>query len=149
MSNEIPKETPRTLSRGLLYCTRALRLLCPCCGTRPLFPPLRSTRRFYDWFQPLDGCPRCGFPYEREPGYFLMATWAFSYTAGCLFGMLVFGLLTLTPLSIAWQVFLPCLSVFVFCSLTARHARALFLAFDRFFDPDSDRTENDPPFEGR
>ena len=43
------------------------------CGRRPIFLPVRRVRGFNDWFTPLDGCPRCGYPYEREPGYFLLA----------------------------------------------------------------------------
>ena len=28
---------------------------------------------------PLEGCPQCRYKYEREPGYFLLSTWALNY----------------------------------------------------------------------
>ena len=58
---------------------RAGRLRCPECGISPIFIPVARTRTVWDWFTPLDGCPRCGYAYERESGYFLLATWGFNY----------------------------------------------------------------------
>src|SRR5438270_13736892 len=62
-----------------LYLKRALLLRCPECGISPMFVSWRRTRSLDDWFKPLDGCPRCGYAYEREPGYFLLATWGSQY----------------------------------------------------------------------
>src|SRR5436309_2228096 len=62
-----------------LYFRRALRLRCPECGVSPMFMPAIKTRSIWNWFTPLDGCPRCGYAYERESGYFLLSTWAFNY----------------------------------------------------------------------
>jgi len=58
---------------------RALPLRCPECGISPLFVPVRKVRSIWDWFTPLDGCPRCGYAYERETGYFLMAIGGVNY----------------------------------------------------------------------
>lgn len=58
---------------------RAVAWKCPECGVPPIFVPIRRTRTFRDWFTPLDGCPRCRYAYERESGYFLMATWGSNY----------------------------------------------------------------------
>src|SRR5690349_1329720 len=52
---------------------RAIRLRCPECGVSPMFVPVARTRSLRDWFTPLDGCPRCGYAYDREDGYFLLA----------------------------------------------------------------------------
>ena len=46
-----------------------------CCAVRcaargPFSCPCAGVRTVDDWFRPLDGCPRCGYPYEREPGLF-------------------------------------------------------------------------------
>jgi len=40
-----------------------------------------------DYFAPLDGCSRCGYAYERETGYFLLAIWAINYGVGSLIGI--------------------------------------------------------------
>ena len=50
-------------------------------------------RSLRDWFTPLDGCPRCGYPYEREPGYYLMSIWAINYGVGSIVGLAIYGLL--------------------------------------------------------
>ena len=72
------------------YLWRATWLKCPVCGTRPIFVPLRRTRRLADWFSPLDWCPHCRYLYEREPGYFLISQWAIGYGAGAFVGVLVY-----------------------------------------------------------
>jgi uncharacterized protein (DUF983 family) len=93
-------------------------------------------RSLFDWFEPLDGCPRCGFAYQREQGYFLLAIWAINY--GVVAGLaLIISLLFewLHPLTLwqyIWYIFapMPLLSM-----LLARHAKSLFLAMDHYFDP--------------
>jgi hypothetical protein len=40
---------------------RGLQLRCPECGVSPVFVPVRRVRSLFDWFAPLDGCPRCGY----------------------------------------------------------------------------------------
>ena len=85
---------------------------------------------------PIDGCPRCGYPYEREPGYFLLATWAGSYGSGSVLGLALYFFLdwkyNLPIWTLLMMVLLP---VILFNIIFARHAKALFLAFDHFFDP--------------
>src|SRR6186713_406384 len=58
---------------------RGLMLRCPECGISPVFTPLSKTRSLFDWLKPLDGCPRCGYAYEREQGYFLLSIWGLNY----------------------------------------------------------------------
>lgn len=115
---------------------RALALRCPECGISPIFLPLRRVRGLYDYFTPLDGCPRCGFAYEREQGYFLLAVWGVNYGLVALLGVLV-GLWIqnkynpgVWSMKWLWLIPMPIMS-FVF----ARYAKALFLAMDHYFDP--------------
>ena len=125
-----------TAPRAWTFIGRALRLRCPECGVSPIFTPWRRVRSSFDWLTPLDGCPRCGYAYNREDGYFLLAIWGVNY--GVVAGLGLIVSLTLEhfhPLQM-WQYIL-----FVFTPLPllsigfARHAKALFLAMDHYYDP--------------
>ena len=155
MSALAPESGPApqfTLHRARKFLSRALRLRCPHCGRSPLFVPLRQTRTVRDWLTPLDGCPRCGYAYEREIGYFLMSVWAVSYGFSALFGVGIYLVLEFTT-DLPMSQLLPCVMVppVIFSLLFARHAKSLFLAFDHFFDPavrfreDDDDRGPDPP----
>ena len=113
-----------------------MKLRCPECGISPVFTPLRRVRSLFDWFTPLDGCPRCGYAYQREDGYFLVATWVINYTIVAGLAVIIsFTLDHFYEMSL-WQhalyVFapMPLLSV-----LIARHAKSMWLAMDHYFDP--------------
>lgn len=129
-------ESPRTLHKAWIYFWRSMRLKCPTCGERSLFLSWRKVRSLHDWFTPLDGCPQCGYAYDREPGYFLMAIWGVNYGVIGLGGMsLYFILRTATDIS-PLHLFLFCVMPAPFLSvLFARHAKSMFLALDHFFDP--------------
>lgn len=124
------------IRKAWVFFFRALRLRCPECGTSPVFVPLRHLRRLRDWFTPLDGCPRCGYAYERETGYFLLSIWAINYGVGSLLGLTIYVILesffTLPLPELLFWVIAP---VVLFNLIFARHAKALFLALDHFFDP--------------
>ena len=93
-------------------------------------------RTLSDWFTPLDGCPRCGYPYEREPGYYLVSIWAINYGVGSIVGLAIYGLLEWKFDLPVWPLLAAVLApVFLFSLLFARHSKALFLALDLFFDP--------------
>ncbi len=115
---------------------RALALRCPECGESPIFLPLRRVRSLYDYFTPLDGCPRCGYAYEREQGYFLLAVWGLNYGVvaglGVLAGLYIQNKYNPGVWSAMWLWLLP---MPVMSFLLARHAKALFLAMDHYFDP--------------
>ncbi len=131
-----PGARPAGLRRLWLYFSRASRLRCPHCGTKPMFVPLRRTRSLHDWFTPLDGCPRCGYAFEREIGYFLMAIWAVGYGFGALFGLAIYLYLELNyTLPISTLLMATLAPVLAFGLLFARHAKAYYLAFDHFVDP--------------
>jgi uncharacterized protein (DUF983 family) len=51
----------------------ALRLRCPHCGETPLLEP-------GSWLTFRDGCRKCNYTFEREPGYFTGASWVINYT---------------------------------------------------------------------
>ena len=106
-------------------CRRALKLLCPnCCGDH-LF---RSFTRMNE------KCSSCGLKYEREPGYFLGATYI-SY--GCTATTMTAAYLILhIALDYPNNYVLPPLVTYVvlFPIYFHRYARALWLAFDCFFD---------------
>jgi hypothetical protein len=100
-----------------------------------MFVPLARTRSLHDWYQPLDGCPRCGYAYEREQGYFLLAIWGSQY--GVVAGLgLTLGLIlesTGMPLkSVLWLTSVPT-AILGFAFI--RHAKAIYLAMDHYFDP--------------
>lgn len=111
----------------------------------------------HDWFAPLDGCPRCGYPYEREPGYFLMSIWAINYGFGAVFAVALYGIyewfFAWSILKLLMATIIP-LALFNFAF--ARHSKAIFLAFDLFCDPHEKKGGGDdggnrlavPPLDG-
>lgn len=122
--------------RALLYFFRAMRLKCPECGIKPIFVPLLKLRSLRDWFTPLDGCPRCGYAYERETGYFLLSIWAINYGFGSIVGILIYAILEFRfHLSLPVLLISVISPVIIFNFLFARHSKAFFLALDHFFDP--------------
>ena len=135
---------PRTTATAWRYLCRAIRLRCPACGISPIFIAVRRVRRLRDWFTPLDGCPRCGYPYEREPGYYLIPIWAINYGVGSVIGLGIYGLLEWKFDLPIWELLAAVLvPVFLFSLLFARHSKALFLALDLFFDPHEKGGGND------
>jgi uncharacterized protein (DUF983 family) len=117
---------------------RALLLRCPYCG---------EGRAFRTWFRMHNRCPSCRFVFEREPGYFLGATY-FNY------GVTAISCFLVTPIfcfGFDWRVesMIP-----IWCALGTvvglwffRYARLIWVAFDLSHDPatphdfsDEDRT---------
>jgi uncharacterized protein (DUF983 family) len=118
------------------FIRRALRLRCPECGVTRIFKPWRQTRSLDDWFQTLHGCPRCGYAYEREQGYFLLAIWGVNY--GLIAGIAVIVTYTLDSLYSPplWkQIVFVIAPLPIFSLLFARHSKALYLAMDHYYDP--------------
>jgi hypothetical protein len=97
---------------------------------------MKKVRSLFDWFTPLDGCPRCGYAYEREQGYFLLAIWGLNYGLIALVGVLVGLLIQHRYHPGVWSAWWLVLAPMPFASfLFARHAKSLFLAMDHYFDP--------------
>ncbi|MBX9742711.1 MAG: hypothetical protein K2W99_04150 [Chthoniobacterales bacterium] len=128
-----------------LHFYRALLLRCPLCGRSPLFVPFKKTHSLYNWLMPLDGCPRCGYAYERESGYFLLAIWAINYGFGSILGLIIYFFLEWRyPNLNIWKILGLVLSPIVFVNIFfARHAKAFFLAFDLLLDPPQREKGND------
>ena len=139
-----PNSEPFSWQKLCRYLWHALYLRCPICGQTPIFIPIHKLCRVQDWFLPLDGCPRCGYPYEREPGYFLMSTWAINYGIGSLIGIAIY-------LFLEWKYELPMwilllavmMPMILFNLLFVRHSKAFFLAIDLLCDPPEKREESD------
>ncbi len=138
---------PRTPRLAFRYVVRALRLRCPGCGQRPIFSPFWRVRSLGDWFQPLDGCPRCGYAYEREDGYFLFAIFGINFGFAVCVAVInyllldifeVFGPVSIWTLTLSVALPIPLVNLFV-----ARHAKALWIALDQFFDPQLPTSEDD------
>jgi uncharacterized protein (DUF983 family) len=113
-----PRDTQHA-PRGTQYFRRALRLRCPVCGEGRMF------RGMTMW----QTCPACGFPFEREPGYWTNAVTLNFMTTGGLAILLVTPLafsglpvLLILALGMTLAVLLPLLCF--------RHIKALWLAID-------------------
>jgi uncharacterized protein (DUF983 family) len=127
---------PLTAGNALLYLRRALALKCPVCGESRLFVPARSVRSLGAWLTPLPGCSLCRYAYERESGYFLLATWAVNYVfVGGLALLAWFLIANFTRLSLAATLLVLLVPMPIASLLFARHAKALWLALDHFVDP--------------
>jgi uncharacterized protein (DUF983 family) len=118
-----------------------------------MFPSVARTRSLHEWFTPLDGCPRCGYAYDREPGYFLLSIWAINYGIAALLGLVLY---VIFEVCFDWPVWTLIGAVIVpvvfFNILFARHSKAIFVAWDHFFDPhereggdDGGNVPRDPP----
>ena len=140
-------ESDYSVGRFLWMVGNALRWKCPTCGERAIFVPWYEVRSLEDWFMPLDGCPKCGYPYEREPGYFLLSIFAINYGVGALLGVIIYLVLDFwVRLPIGVTLLLTIIPIPFFNLWFARHSKALFLAFDLFFDPHHrDRGDGDQP----
>lgn len=132
-----PNATPSLPRQIRNYLWRATLLKCPVCGTRPMFLPLARVRSFDDWFTPLDGCPHCGYAYDREPGYFLMAHWGIGYGVAALVGIAAYVWLQMfhSDWSYTKTIVWVAIPAGVVAFLISRHAKAYFLAIDHLCDP--------------
>lgn len=113
--------------------TSAIRLRCPRCLRSPLFRGPFSMNR---------DCPACGLVFEREPGYWIGSIYLnYGVTVALMLG-LWFGLETFTAVGTAARLSV-CAAAGVGVPLVCfRHARALWMAVDRAFDPsEPDRPE--------
>jgi uncharacterized protein (DUF983 family) len=128
--------TRELVRRLAVYLGRGLRLRCPECGVSPVFVPAGKTRSVRDWVTPLDGCPRCGYAYEREAGYFLIAIWGIHYFTVTGLGLAA-GLVldTLVPMPLWALVVVTAVPTVAFGFFFSRYAKSLYLAIDHYFDP--------------
>ncbi len=125
----------------------ALRLKCPTCGRYSLFVSWQQVRSVRDWFMPLDGCPLCGYPFDREPGYFLLSIFAINYGIASIIGLVIYLILDFWVQLPIWETLIFTILPIPFFNLWfARHSKALFIAFDLFCDPHQrDEDDGDQP----
>jgi len=118
------------------YLGRAMKLRCPLCGISPLFLPWRRVEDLTDWFDTLDGCPRCNYPYHREPGYFLFALWFINFWIVAIFGVIeVLALGFVFNLSTPLMIFITLIAMWALGTLSVRHTKSFFLALDHLVHP--------------
>jgi uncharacterized protein (DUF983 family) len=127
----------------------ALRLRCPTCGRYPLFVSWRHLKSVRDWIMPLDGCPLCGYPFDREPGYFLLSIFAINYGIASIIGLAIYLVLDFWVQLPIWQTLIfTILPIPIFNLWFVRHSKAIFIAVDLFFDPHQrDDDDGDQPVE--
>lgn len=100
---------------------RGAALRCPRCGVG---------RLFRGWFTMHEGCPSCGLPFTREPGFYLGSIYL-NYAAtvlltGGIYATLVLGL----GLSHERTLGACLMTAVLFPIIFFRHARSLLLALD-------------------
>lgn len=111
-------DTPHSALRTQ-YFRRALRLRCPVCGKG----------RMFDGLTMWETCPACGFPFEREPGYWTNAvTLNFMTTGG--FALLLVGPLAYSGMPVLLVLALGVILAVLLPLLCFRHSKALWLAID-------------------
>ncbi len=121
----------RTPYRTILF--RGLRLRCPRCGRGPLFR---------GWFRMYPECEVCGLNFEREPGFYLGSIYVnYGITAFVSMSLYFAGLARdVSPNLLLGGIMAFCL---IFPVLMFRHARAIWLAFDQFWDPQENAERDD------
>ncbi|MEX1224211.1 MAG: DUF983 domain-containing protein [Pirellulales bacterium] len=124
-SRRSSKLNPPDQRTVLVYVLRALRLRCPDCG---------GTKLFSGPFRMRETCDQCGLKFYREPGFYLGSIYV-NYGLTALLVMAVyFGLVALTELSDPWRLGISMAVCVLFPLWFFRYARAIWLAFDRYFD---------------
>jgi uncharacterized protein (DUF983 family) len=103
-----------------------LALRCPRCGREKLFR---------GWFQMHERCGPCGLAFHREPGFYLGSIY-FNYGLTALVVTLAYVIL----FAAGWRPATGTLAALAaYCGLFPlwffRYARALWLGFDQYWDP--------------
>ena len=108
---------------------RALRLRCPVCGVGELFG---------GWFRMPERCARCGFSFERGPGYWLGSIYV-NYGLTALLVTIAYFVLFFTDAlpqtAVLWLLTAFCV---LFPLWFFRYGRSIWIALDLYFDPDQD-----------
>lgn len=105
--------------------SRAKSLQCPMCGKGKLFSGLLRMEKT---------CQRCGFRFERDPGYFLGSTYINYGLTTLLTTWTYIVLHFVIGIGKGWLI--PGLATFcvIFPVVFFRYARSLWLSFDCYFD---------------
>jgi uncharacterized protein (DUF983 family) len=101
--------------------TRAMLLRCPQCGSQGIFA--------HPWSM-HECCPRCGYQFEREDGYFLGA-YAFNLIVAEVIGLgTVLVVLLRSDLDLIWQQVIAVVAAILFPILFFPFSRTVWMAFD-------------------
>lgn len=110
----------------------ALRLKCPYCREESLNKP-------GNWFMFKQGCPRCGYRYEREVGYYTGASWMVNFPVTGTLGFLVATFLILqTDLKAMPVAIITSVSVLVFCVMFFPISQGIWMVIEQSFRPLND-----------
>jgi uncharacterized protein (DUF983 family) len=119
-----PQKSPTQPLMQLIW--RAIRLRCPSCGGGELFR---------GWFAMHPQCRGCGRPFSGDEGYFLGSIY-FNYgVTGVLVVSIYFALYFNNVLTNDQRLTLLGAFVILFPVWFFRYARALWIAFDEYWDP--------------
>lgn len=102
-----------------------LGLRCPRC---------MSGRVFSGLFKMNTRCPKCGFEFEREPGYFLGAMY-FSYALAVIVLVPIFVVLLLAGLSLLNGGIMGGLVLVLLTPLLFKYSRVLWMHVDQLINP--------------
>jgi uncharacterized protein (DUF983 family) len=105
---------------------RGLTRRCPRCGEKKVW---RS------WSQLVDDCPRCGWHFEREEGYWVSAIIVNTGVTMAVFGILFVGVLIATIPDVQWGPVLLVAAVtnVIFPILFFPSSKTVWVAIDLFF----------------
>ncbi|MFT7616746.1 MAG: hypothetical protein ACI97A_000375 [Planctomycetota bacterium] len=105
---------------------RTYGLLCPNCGVGSPYLGMFGMRK---------QCDNCSFAFEREPGYFLGASYI-NYGI-CGGAGLIWAVIATFVLHLGWfqQIIVPSILMIVFSCWFFRYARSMWMAFDLRCDP--------------
>lgn len=124
--SSMPAPSPRRHVRRAVL--RAVRLLCPRCGTGRLFDGFWKMR---------ERCPTCQLNFEREHGFFVGAIYI-NYAGTVLVALASFYALELfTAVPFQWRLALAVACAAVFPLFFYRYSKSLWLGLDWFVDPDA------------
>jgi len=112
---------PGGWSRALTLVGRALRRRCPQCGGKGIFR---------NWFSLRDSCPRCGYAFDREEGYFL-GGYALNLIFAEFIGLaIVIYILVSTDLSLLAQELIAVGTMIAIPIILFPYSRTLWMALD-------------------
>jgi len=118
-------DQPSGLRRLLRHLLLAMRNRCPCCGEGAVVSLPWRTR---------EQCDRCGYRFEREPGYFTGAMYL-SYAFGAIVTLPVWVPMLLAGVWLPWIVTAVTAELLLLAPLLFVSSRLVWMHIDCAFDP--------------
>jgi uncharacterized protein (DUF983 family) len=124
--NDVNSPAPHARDSYFTLLGRALRLRCPRCGQKGLF---------LSWFRMREKCESCGLDCQREPGFYLGSVYV-NYGLTAVLTTILFFVGYFAEIA---DPDTRLIALMAFCVLFPLlffpFARAIWLAFDQFWDP--------------